>query len=87
MPHLPSCAVISACSVRSVELPTLVLNARNDPFVPGASLPGPSEVSAAVTLEQPRHGGHVGFAGAPFPGSLDNFTSRLLSFFLEFLKT
>lgn len=72
--------------LKSIELPTLVLNARNDPFVPGASLPGPSEVSGAVRLEQPPDGGHVGFATAPFPGSLEVFTGRLFQFLLEFVK-
>jgi predicted alpha/beta-fold hydrolase len=66
--------------LREIVLPTLVLNARNDPFVPGASLPGPSEVGAAVTLETPETGGHVGFVSGSYPGNLDWFTSRLLSF-------
>jgi len=66
--------------LREIALPTLVLHARNDPFVPGASLPGPSEVSAAVALEQPATGGHVGFVSGGFPGSLDWFTSRLLNY-------
>ena len=51
-----------------IRVPALVLNARNDPFVPGASLPGMHEAGAWVTLWQPADGGHVGFpAGAP-PG-------------------
>jgi len=66
--------------LKEIALPTLVLNARNDPFVPGASLPGPSEVSAAVVLEQPATGGHVGFVSGGFPGSLDWLTSRLLNY-------
>jgi predicted alpha/beta-fold hydrolase len=66
--------------LREITLPTLVLNAANDPFVPGASLPGPSEVSAAVTLDQPGTGGHVGFVGGGFPGNLEGFTARLLNF-------
>jgi hypothetical protein len=37
----------------SIRVPTLVLNARNDPFVPGASLPRQAEVSDDVVLEQP----------------------------------
>lgn len=45
----------------SIALPTLVVNAVNDPFVPAHCLPQPHEVSAAVTLWQPRRGGHVGF--------------------------
>ncbi len=51
-----------------IRIPALVLNARNDPFVPAASLPGPAAVGRHVTLWQPPHGGHVGFpAGGP-PG-------------------
>ena len=47
----------------AIKLPTLVLNARNDPLVPEASLPSPKEVGAALTLWQPATGGHVGFPG------------------------
>jgi predicted alpha/beta-fold hydrolase len=46
-----------------IRIPALVLNARNDPFVPADSLPGPADVGPAVTLWQPEHGGHVGFPG------------------------
>lgn len=46
----------------------MLLNARNDPFVPAASLPTAAEVSAQVTLWQPAHGGHVGFAQGRWPG-------------------
>jgi uncharacterized protein len=51
-----------------VRIPALVLNARNDPFVPARSLPLPHEVGRFVTLWQPAHGGHVGFAQGRFPG-------------------
>ncbi len=55
----------------AVRVPALVLNARNDPFVPAASLPEPgrADVGPFVTLWQPAGGGHVGFpAGARPPG-------------------
>lgn len=48
--------------LRDLHLPTLILNAQNDPFVPAPSLPGRADVSSYVTLWQPRNGGHVGFA-------------------------
>ena len=64
-----------------IAVPTLVLNARNDPFIPGTSLPGPEAVSRHVVLEQPEHGGHAGFAVAPFPGQLDWMPQRLIHFF------
>ncbi|MDE2368559.1 MAG: alpha/beta fold hydrolase [Burkholderiales bacterium] len=54
-----------------LRLPTLLLNARNDPFVPAASLPGPAAVNGHVTLWQPAQGGHVGFPrGAAPPGDV-----------------
>jgi hypothetical protein len=66
-----------------VRLPTLVLNAKNDPFLPARELPRPQEVSATVHLEQPEEGGHAGFAGGAFPGNLDWLPQRLLAFFGE----
>ena len=53
-----------------VRIPALVLNARNDPFVPAHSLPRPHEVGSHVTLWQPAHGGHVGFSAGRWPGHL-----------------
>jgi predicted alpha/beta-fold hydrolase len=51
-----------------IRVPALVLNARNDPFVPAASLPQPQDVGSRVTLWQPREGGHVGFPDGHLPG-------------------
>ncbi len=64
-----------------IALPTLVLNARNDPFVPGASLPGAGQVGRHVVLDQPDEGGHTGFLHGPFPGGLTWLPRRLLQFF------
>ncbi|MGN6702634.1 MAG: YheT family hydrolase, partial [Burkholderiaceae bacterium] len=64
--------------LHDIAVPTLVLNARNDPFLPGRHLP--QSASRAVTLAYPDEGGHVGFAtGAP-PGRLDWLPQRLLGF-------
>jgi hypothetical protein len=53
-----------------IRVPALVLNARNDPFVPASCLPRIADVGRApVTLWQPRHGGHVGFPSGRWPGS------------------
>lgn len=64
-----------------VRVPTLVINARNDPFMPASVLPGKDEVSTAVTLEYPEEGGHAGFIQSPFPGRLDWLPKRIISFF------
>ncbi|MBW0450805.1 alpha/beta fold hydrolase [bacterium M00.F.Ca.ET.228.01.1.1] len=63
-----------------IQVPTLVLNARNDPFLPARALPSRHQVSAAVELDQPRHGGHAGFMTGPFPGRIDWLSRRVLSF-------
>jgi uncharacterized protein len=69
LPHLPR-----------LRIPSLVINARNDPFVPAASLPTAAQVSASVTLWQPAHGGHVGFAaGATPPGHVMTMPSAVLA--------
>ena len=51
-----------------ISIPALVVNARNDPFVPAWCLPSQADVGAHVTLWQPAHGGHVGFPNGPVPG-------------------
>ena len=61
-----------------VALPALILNARNDPFVPASSLPRPQDVSSSVTLWQPPHGGHVGFASGRWPGTLAGLPQQVL---------
>jgi predicted alpha/beta-fold hydrolase len=66
-----------------IEVPTLLLNARNDPFLPAAALPRPDEVSPAVRREFPEEGGHAGFVAGPFPGNLDWLPRRVTGFFDE----
>jgi hypothetical protein len=61
-----------------IRIPALVLNATNDPFVPAASLPRPHEAGRCVTLWQPAHGGHGGFAGGRFPGHLKAMPEAVL---------
>jgi predicted alpha/beta-fold hydrolase len=53
-----------------IKVPALLINALNDPFVPAGSLPKASEVGGFVSLWQPHHGGHVGFAQGWPPGHL-----------------
>ncbi|QDL56290.1 YheT family hydrolase [Rhodoferax aquaticus] len=47
--------------MQDIQVPTLVINAKNDPFVPAACLPTQKNVGRHVTLWQPSDGGHVGF--------------------------
>lgn len=67
--------------LKAIAVPTLVLNARNDPFLPAMALPRPDEVAALVTLEQPATGGHVAFPTGPFPGRIAWLAERLMQHF------
>ena len=64
-----------------IKAPTLLINARNDPFFPSEALPTREEVSDAVSLEYPESGGHVGFVSGRFPGHLAWLLTRILKFF------
>lgn len=65
----------------SLCLPTLVVHARNDPFIPRDSLPAPRDVAADVQLWQPEQGGHVGFPSGTPPGHLGFLPQQVLRWF------
>jgi predicted alpha/beta-fold hydrolase len=67
--------------LRGIEVPVLMLNARNDPFLPSSALPARHEVAPLVQLDQPPSGGHVGFVSGRFPGDLGWLPARVLEFF------
>ncbi len=68
-----------------VRVPTLLLNAQNDPFLPAWALPTVQQVSSSVTLDFPSDGGHVGFFSSssliPFFGDSTWMPKRVLHFF------
>jgi uncharacterized protein len=64
-----------------IKIPALVINARNDPFMPSAALPALHEVGTHVKLDHPAHGGHVGFAQGSFPATVDWLPERVMHFF------
>ena len=65
--------------LNDITVPTLILNACNDPFLPARYLP--QSASPSVQLEYPQQGGHVGFTTGNFPGSLMWLPQRMLHFF------
>ena len=64
--------------LHQIAVPTLILNALNDPFIPAESLPQASDVSSSVTLLQPEYGGHAGFPGT---ADLDWLPDTVLRYF------
>lgn len=58
----------SSCQyLKNIQRPTLLIQARNDPFMTAEVLPESSELSPAVSLEVMESGGHVGFVGGCLP--------------------
>jgi predicted alpha/beta-fold hydrolase len=66
--------------LKYIRVPTLLINARNDPFFREDLLPAPETISSSVTLDYPESGGHVGFVTGRFPGHLRWLPQRILSF-------
>jgi hypothetical protein len=70
--------------LKDIQTPTLIIHAKDDPFMSPTIIPNSSEVSPCVILEIQEHGGHVGFIG----GSLFHpeywLEKRIVSFFKKF---
>lgn len=72
--------------LRHIDRPTLILQARDDPFMTPEVLPGEDELSPAIRFELSEHGGHVGFIGGRGPARLRPFhwlEPRLLGWLAE----
>ena len=54
--------------LNAIGVPTLVIQARDDPFVTAGVIPTEEELSACVQLEITPQGGHVGFISGHIPG-------------------
>jgi len=61
-----------------IRVPTLLLNARNDPLLPERVLPTPAALPDSVQTDFPRQGGHAGF-----PGRRQWLARRTLEFLSE----
>jgi uncharacterized protein len=64
-----------------VQVPTLLINALNDPFLPAQALPTRQQVSSWIHLDFPQQGGHVGFSSPRFPGRAEWLPERIFHFF------
>lgn len=78
----------SAGFLGSIERPTLIINALDDPFMTPEIIPDESSLSEYVTLEVSAGGGHVGFieGGTPWQ-PLYYLPRRIIAFFRSELAT
>ena len=67
-----------------IRHPTLVINARDDPFVPRGTLPDPAALPPNVTVDFPARGGHAAFIDGPWPWRAGSWAERRA---LEFIAS
>lgn len=69
-----------------IQLPTLILNTSNDPFVPTHTLPPLGWINSSVLAIRTQGGGHVGFPSGPFPAHLQALPNILSPYLLGMLQ-
>lgn len=71
----------SSCAqyLPGIAVPTLLLHARNDPFLPASAIPSAEQLPDCMQLALSARGGHVGFVSGGPPGRLDWLPQRLLA--------
>jgi predicted alpha/beta-fold hydrolase len=73
----------SAQFLKGIELPTLVINALDDPFMTPDVIPAPDLISDHVQIEVSAHGGHVGFIEGGTPWRPKFYLPRRVTEFLS----
>ncbi|MGL5392917.1 MAG: hydrolase, partial [Shewanella sp.] len=69
--------------IQRITKPTLILHAKDDPFMTEAVIPHPSQLAAAVEYELHPYGGHVGFINGGSPWKPKYYLEqRILEFLL-----
>lgn len=53
--------------LQKIQVPTLIIHAEDDPFMHAKVIPNADEISATITFDLHRHGGHVGFVYGRWP--------------------
>lgn len=69
--------------LQHITVPTLIIHAKDDPFMSPEAIPEPCELAPAVSLEITPAGGHVGFISGKFPGKPVYWLEQRIKTFLE----
>lgn len=69
-----------------ITKPTLLIHAKDDPFMPESVIPSESELSDTTILELSEHGGHVGFIAGTLREPEYWLEKRIPEFLEEYLK-
>lgn len=66
-----------------IQVPTLIVHAKDDPFMTEDCIPNGSELSSKVILELTESGGHVGFVSGTFPWKPEYWLEKRIPRFLS----
>jgi predicted alpha/beta-fold hydrolase len=69
--------------LKHIDVPTLIVNANDDPLIPAHALPHSNDVSDKVKLEITDGGGHLGFVSGGWPWSPHYWLDTRIPAFLK----
>lgn len=69
--------------LHNIHVPTLLVQAKDDPFMTQDLLPSSNELSSAITLELTDKGGHVGFISGSSPWQVEYWLEKRVPMFLK----
>lgn len=67
--------------LKKIKIPTLIIHAKDDPFMPVEILPNLHELPSCVSMEASEHGGHVGFISGSIFKPIYWTEKRIFEFF------
>jgi predicted alpha/beta-fold hydrolase len=72
--------------LKTIETPTLLIHAKDDPFMSGDVIPKAENLSQSITLAVFEHGGHVGFIEGSFIKPYYWLDSAISDYFKQYLS-
>ena len=69
--------------LKNIQKPTLIIHAKDDPFMWGTTPPNEDEISKHVQLELSNSGGHVGFIGGKLPWNAEYWIEKRIVEWLD----
>jgi len=69
--------------LRLIQVPTLIVHAKDDPFMTEDCIPNHAELSPKIILELTESGGHVGFVSGKFPWKPEYWLEKRIPRFLS----
>lgn len=70
-----------------IAIPTLIVHAKDDPFLPEAAIKWPDNLSSMVELILCENGGHVGFVAGDSPQTTEYWLESVVPQFIDHIST